>query len=105
MIEQLCVTGLARRLPVDGDRFLCAYSSFAIARNDTNEVAVAHDDDAGHRFGGFGVTRDELRFDRRWSEYTAIQHSLALDVRRVLMFTVDEIAAINFGNRRACHRP
>ena len=64
IIEQLFIARLTRRLPMDRDRSLRSDGSFAIGRDNADEVTILHNLHARHRIGRFGIARDELCFER-----------------------------------------
>src|ERR1051325_6838222 len=105
VIEQLIVTRLTRGLPVNRNRFLCSYRSLQIRRGHADEVAVVNNDYARHRFSRFRIAGDERRLERRRSDYASIQHPFTLQIGRVLMLAVYEVAPIDLRHRRAGDSP
>ena len=64
-----------------------------------------HNLDAGHRFGGFRVQRDEGRIEGRRANNLPIKHAFAFEVRGVLVLSSNKVFGVNFRDRCARDGP
>jgi hypothetical protein len=79
--EEIGVRDRRSRLPFGAQRGQGARRLVLAGRDDTDRVAVASDDDAGHSFRRLRIDGDERGTERSRSQHLAVEHSGELDVR------------------------
>src|SRR5882672_8334860 len=103
--EEFLVRDLLTFFPLrvnGGNGVLC----FALAgRGCANEIAIADDRHARHRFCGAVITRKERCAERGRAEDFAIEHPGRAQVRRVLVTAGNEGTAVDLWNRFAGNLP
>ena len=70
-----------------------------------DEIAIAHELDAGHRLRRRGLDGFERRVKSSGPQHPAMQHPGQAHVGRIFMFASDKVAAVHFGHGSARNLP